>query len=191
MSSDNQQSDRTTLIIGALTISATLLGVYLGKTMEGSNESSKVIRGKLEEAYQRTLRVPDLAVEFNMAATARLSEENFNYNAHIYSSRLDAYRDELTQIEAISDLYAPSISRSVERLVSCTDEFVDYASNHFLLEARDAGKEVAHELRSYRDHSQILERPESLDTVVHVREKCKKVGDDVKKEIIQSMREHI
>lgn len=183
--------DITAIVIGVLTISATIIGVYIGQSMAANNESDKLIREKLEKSYQMVLQLPKLAVDFNMSATNKLDDQNFEYNAGNYNHLRNIYSNEIAKIKSISDLYAPSLSDGTDNLIRCSKKFINLAANHMLLEARDSGREITHELMSYAHPSKKLERNESLNSIVAARLQCDKEGETLKKAIVKAMKNHI
>ncbi|KWU48848.1 hypothetical protein SB759_04890 [Pseudomonas sp. SIMBA_059] len=177
--------------IPLLTIAASLGGVYMGQRMIAVGESNKVIREKLAMAYNMNLEVPDLALAVNMSATEIVTPATVGFKGGNYNKALNAYRAKLTEIKTINELYVDEITPSVIALSRCSEVFVNYAANHMLLEARDAGLPITHDLMSYRNPSKKLERNESLDATAHTRVKCELVGDQLNASIAQVMKKHI
>ena len=174
-----------------LTIAASLGGVYMGQRMIAVGESNKVVREKLAIAYNMNLEVPDLALAVNMSTTEAATPTNVGFRGGVYNKALNAYRAKLTEIKTINELYVDDITQSVTALSRCSEVFINYAANHMLLEARDAGMPITHALTSYRDPSKKLERNESLDATAHARVKCELVGNQLNATIAQVMKKHI
>jgi hypothetical protein len=177
--------------IPLLTIAASLGGVYMGQRMIAVGESNKVIREKLAMAYNMNLEISDLALAVNMSATELTTPANVGFKGGIYNKALNAYRAKLTEIKTINELYVDEITQSVTALSRCSEVFINYAANHMLLEARDAGIPITHALMSYRDPSKKLERNESLDTTAYTRVKCEFVGDQLNENIAKVMKKYI
>ena len=163
----------------------------MGQRMVAVGESNKVIREQLALAYNMTLAVPDLALAVNISATEAFTGADSRFRGAIYNDALTAYRGKLTEIKKINALYVDDITESVEALSRCSEIFINYAANHMLLEARDAGMQITHSLMSYRDPSKKLERNESLDVTARTRVKCEFAGSQLNGTIAQAMKKHI
>lgn len=177
--------------IPLLTIAASLGGVYMGQRMVAEAESNKVIREKLALAYNLTLTVPELALAVNNSAIEAFTGANHSLGGATYNNALFAYRNKITEIKTINALYVDGITESVDAFSRCSEMFINYASNHMLLEARDAGMQIAQPLMSYRNPRKKLERNESLDATAYTRVKCELAGKQLNVTIARVMKEHI
>nr|WP_298114079.1 hypothetical protein [uncultured Pseudomonas sp.] len=166
-------------------------GVYVGQSMSASNEGDKIIREKLEVAYDKTLLLPKLALNLNSAAINKLDENSVDLHMALYSSAFDKYQDEILAIKKISDLYANDIAVEVNNLSECAKEFSIYASTHLLLEGRDAGRPTLTKLVSYSAPEKVLERTESLNETAYARLRCDSAANDLNASIARVMRKHI
>ncbi|EJB8391700.1 hypothetical protein ACR96V_24735 [Pseudomonas aeruginosa] len=166
-------------------------GIYVGQSMSASNEGNKVIREKLEVAYDKTMLLPKLALNLNSAATNKLDANSVDFHMAMYSSVFEKYQDEILAIKKISDLYANDIAGEVKSLSECAKEFSIYASTHLILEARDAGRPTISNLVSYSDSEKMLERDESLNETAYARLRCESATHDLSASIARVMRKHI
>lgn len=174
-----------------LTIIASLGGVYMGQRMIAQGESNKVIREKLELAYNLTLAVPDLALAVNMSATESVSGDNHLYKGQIYNEALSAYQRKIVEINTINALYSGEITDAVEVFTRCSKIFTNYAANHMLLERRDIGLKIASPLYSYLNPGEKLDRNESLNLTAQARVECELTGTFLNDSIAKAMKNHI
>lgn len=177
--------------IPLLTIFASLGGVYMGQRMVAEGESNKIIREKLALAYNMTLEVPELALAVNTSAIQSVTVDDAGLKGAIYNNALNAYLGKITEIQTINNLYVDGITGSVEALSRCSEDFVNHAINHLLLERRDAGMQVAYPLASYQNPNEKLGRNESLNITAQARVKCELVSKQLNLTIAQVIKKYI
>lgn len=174
-----------------LSMAAGIGGIYIGHFMSASNEGDKIIREKLEVAYDKTLLLPKLALSLNYAAINKLDSSSVEFHMAMYERAFDKYHDEILAIKKISDLYANDISGEVNALSECAREFSIYASTHLILEGRDAGRPTISELVSYSNPEMNLERDESLNETAYSRLRCESAAQNLSVSIARAMKKHI
>lgn len=181
----------TGLGIPLLTIAASLGGVYMGQRMVAAGESNKVIREQLALAYNLTLSIPTLALAVNTSAITTVSSADSGFRGSVYNDALKAYQGKITEIKTINALYVDDITEAVDELSRCSEQFVNFAANHMLLERRDAGMPIVKPLMSYQNSNLKLERIESLNVTAYERVRCELMGEQLNAKIAQVMKKHI
>lgn len=181
----------TGLGIPLLTVAASLGGVYMGQRMVAAGESNKVIREQLALAYNLTLSIPALALAVNTSAITTVSSADSGFRGAVYNDALKSYQGKITEIKTINALYVDDITEAVEGLSRCSEQFVNFAANHMLLERRDAGMPIVKPLMSYQNSNLKLERIESLNVTAYERVRCEFMGEQLNVKIAQVMKKHI
>ncbi|MDP3514963.1 MAG: hypothetical protein Q8S20_19655 [Sulfuritalea sp.] len=178
------------IIAAAIALTGALFGTFVGQRMNATTESDKTVRVKLEEAYSRTISLPSLAEDVNMAVLNLLTPANYLGHAGEYNGISKRYREEIFKIVAISDLYETALSPAAKALAECGNRFNVAASEHFLLRAMATG---AIKVAGYESHKLISpeEIIQSQNDLVRRRLDCVEVGNQVRKAIAATMKSHM
>jgi hypothetical protein len=167
-----------------------LLGTLVGQKMNATTEADKVIRTKLEEAYFETLSLPSLAEDLHMSVFRPIKDGNFELVVSQYQLSNNKFRDTVSRVVAVSDLYEPNLSVVTKRVVDCNHRFTAVIANLFLIEAESSGKTIVHP-PSYSNPRLSLAMPEARDTAVNVRLECQRIDDDLRATISAAMKSHL
>lgn len=172
-------------IIGLLGI---VVGTLLAQRMNATTETDKVVRVKLEEAYYRTLTLVNLADDLNMAAASEVIQSNYVERAQQYNFANIKYREEITRIVAITDLYEEKLSPISEQLTACGNNFSSAAGGLFLFRAKLGGIEKIMMPNSNSFDPNLL--GQSLNNLVAIKLGCNDVATKMRKGISSVMKSH-
>lgn len=182
--------DKSTVAPALIALLGGLLGVFVGQKMSATTESDKVVRAKLDEAYAYTLALPSLATDFHTAVLNPITLPSFGYAVTRYETARSRYREEISRVVAVSDLYEPQLDTATQKVAECANKFVSAAGDQFLLRAELGGKVIVHP-PSYANPNVPLALPESINMTVALRLECERAATDLKKSIVSAMKGHL
>lgn len=182
--------DKSTVAPALIALLGVLLGVFVGQKMSATTESDKVIRAKLDEAYAYTLALPSLAQDFHSVVLDPITLPNFDSTVTRYESARSRYREGISRVVAVSDLYEPRLDTATQKVAECASKFTSAAGDQFLLRAELGGRVIVHP-PSYTNPSVPLTLPESVDKTVALRLECEQAANDLKKSVVSAMKAHL
>lgn len=184
------QSSNNAIFPAIIALTGVLVGTFIGQRMNATTESDKTVRAKLEEGYFRTLTLTELATDLNMAAVGPVNSMNTAQRQGEYNATLIRYRDEMSKIVAISDLYELSLSSASKQLADCGHKFKVSAANHFLLSASVTGEVTVAGLDRSVPLS-VSDIRQSQNDLVALRLECQDVADKLRMSIATAMKRHL